>query len=241
MNLIIDIGNTRTKLAVFKGNSLQKVSIVKTEKLFNKVKKKFKKYAITNSIISSVAKTPTETLHFLTKNANCIDLSSETKIPFKNLYKTPTTLGVDRIALIAGAINLKNNHNTLVIDAGTCITYDFINQKNEYFGGAIAPGIKMRYKALHKFTANLPLLIPEKNPEKGNTTENAIHKGIINGIFLEIEGIIKQYQNKYDNLTIVLTGGDTNFLAGMLKSSIFANPNFLLEGLNYILNYNLQE
>ena len=191
--------------------------------------------------MSSVAKTPTKTLNFLNKNSNCIDLSSETKIPFTNLYKTPKTLGVDRIALIAGAIQLKNNQNTLVIDAGTCITYDFVNTKNEYFGGAIAPGINMRYKALNKFTANLPLLKPKTIFEKGNTTKNAIHKGVINGVFLEIEGVIKQYLDKYDNLTIVLTGGDTNFLAGLLKSSIFANPNFLLQGLNYILNYNLQE
>jgi type III pantothenate kinase len=241
MNLVIDIGNTRAKLAVFEKDTLVKLEIIKTDKLYKKVKQFFKNYKIDTAIISCVAKTPSKTLKFLTQKCFCIDLSCETKIPFHNLYQTPTTLGVDRIALISGAINLKNHQNTLVIDAGTCITYDFVNSKNEYFGGAIAPGIEMRYKALNQFTANLPLLKAQTIPLNGNTTKNAIHKGVINGILLEIEGIIQQYKTKNKDLTIVLTGGDTNFLVGMLKSSIFANPNFLLEGLNYILNYNLQK
>ncbi|MCF6350925.1 MAG: type III pantothenate kinase [Flavobacteriaceae bacterium] len=241
MNLIVDIGNTRTKIALFNKDKLKKARIIKTKKLLNEIKIIFEKYRIEHSIISSVVKTPIKIVAFLTKNSNCIDLSNETKIPFKNLYKTPKTLGVDRIALIAGAVQLYKNKNTLVIDAGTCITYDFINAKNEYFGGAISLGINMRYEALHKFTANLPLLKPKTIPEKGNTTKKAIHKGVINSLYLEIEGVIKQYQKKNKNLTIVLTGGDTKFLVGLLKSSIFANPNFLLVGLNYILNYNLQE
>ncbi len=241
MNLVIDIGNTRAKLAVFEKDTLIKLKIIKTDKLYKKVKQFFENYKINNTIISSVTKTPSKTLNFLTKKCFYIDLSCETKIPFHNLYQTPTTLGVDRIALISGAIHLKNHQNTLVIDAGTCITYDFVNSQNEYFGGAIAPGIEMRYKALNQFTANLPLLKAQTIPLNGNTTKNAIHKGVINGILLEIEGIIQQYKTKNKDLTIVLTGGDTNFLVEMLKSSIFANSNFLLEGLNYILNYNLQK
>lgn len=243
MNLIIDIGNTRTKLALFKEENFKNVIIIPTVELYEKVIFIFSKYSIVHSIISSVAKTPTKTLKYLTKNSFCIDLSSKTKIPFKNLYKTPKTLGVDRIALIAAAIQLKKNQNTLVIDAGTCITYDFVNEKNEYFGGTIALGINMRYKALNKFTANLPLLKLNVTQitEIGDTTKNAMHKGVLEGIYFEIEGVIAQYKSKYKDLTIVLTGGDTKFLVNLLKSSIFANPNFLLEGLNYILNYNLQE
>jgi len=132
--------------------------------------------------------------------------------------------------------------NVLIIDAGTCITYDFINHKNEYLGGAISPGIKMRYNALHNLTANLPLL--EAKPPKdliGKSTSESIHSGIVNGILKEIDGIVLEYQKKYQDLTVILTGGDTKFLSKQLKSSIFANSNFLLEGLNFILEFNTNE
>ena len=130
----------------------------------------------------------------------------------------------------------------LVIDAGSCITYDFVNDKAVYPGGAISPGIEMRYKAVHQYTANLPLLSKRDDiPLIGDSTENAIHLGILNGVICEIEGIIEQYRLKNIKLTVVLTGGDTNFLAKNLKSSIFATPNFLLEGLNSILIHNRAE
>ena len=239
MNLIIDIGNTRSKLAIFKNDKLQNLSIVKTDEVLKEVKSLFKKKIIKRTIISSVAKKNTKLIAWLKRESLLILLDSKTKIPFKNLYKTPKTLGVDRIALMAAATKKYPNKNVLVIDAGTCITYDFLNIENAYFGGAIAPGLHMKYKAMHEFTANLPLLNPKMNIEKGNSTKNAMHQGVINGTMLEIEGVIAQYKKENDNLTIVLTGGDTNFLSKILKSSIFANPNFLLEGLNHILNYNI--
>ena len=239
MNLIIDTGNTRTKLALFKKEEFISVQKIKNTAVLTELKLLFKTEAIQNCIISSVAGIPQEILQFLTKQSRLIILDSTTKIPFKNLYKTPKTLGVDRIALMAAAQKNHPNKNVLVIDAGTCITYDFLNDKNEYFGGAIAPGLKMKYKAMHQFTANLPLLKPKANVKTGNSTKNAMHQGVVNGTVLEMEGIIHQYKKNNDNLTVVLTGGDTIFLAKLLKSSIFANPNFLLEGLNHILNYNL--
>ncbi len=239
MNLIIDTGNTRTKLALFKKEEFISVQKIKNTAVLTELKLLFKTEAIQNCIISSVAGIPQEILQFLTKQSRLIILDSTTKIPFKNLYKTPKTLGVDRIALMAAAQKNHPNKNVLVIDAGTCITYDFLNDKNEYFGGAIAPGLKMKYKAMHQFTANLPLLKPKANVKIGNSTKNAMHQGVVNGTVLEMEGIIHQYKKNNDNLTVVLTGGDTIFLAKLLKSSIFANPNFLLEGLNHILNYNL--
>ena len=160
-------------------------------------------------------------------------------LPFKNLYKTPKTLGLDRIALIAAAASQYRAKNILVIDAGTCITYDFINSKNEYLGGAISPGLTIRYEALHNLTAKLPLLKPKDlDVFIGNTTETSIHSGVINGVINEIDGVIKQYQSSNKDLTVILTGGDTNFLAKRLKSSIFANSNFLLEGLNHLLKIN---
>ena len=240
MNLIIDTGNTRTKLAVFSNDSLKSLVITENENILDKLEIIFKKNIISNSIISSVANFDKKVITFLNKKSDfVIRLNSKTRIPFKNLYKTPKTLGVDRIALMAAANKNYPNTNVLAIDAGTCITYDFLNKKNEYYGGAIAPGINMKYKAMNQFTANLPLLKPKANITIGNSTKSAMHQGVINGTVLEINGVIKQYKKNNDNLTVVLTGGDTIFLAKLLKSSIFANPNFLLEGLNHILNYNL--
>ncbi len=241
LNLILDIGNTRTKIALFNNGVLLALQSITNKKSLKDITLLFENNKILYTIMSSVANTNKNTISFLAENSELIILNSKTKIPFNNLYKTPKTLGVDRIALMAAAQKNHPNKNVLVIDAGSCITYDFINAKNEYFGGAIAPGIKMKYKAMHHFTANLPLLSPKSQITLGNSTKNAMHQGVINGTVLEIDGVINQYKKQYENLTIVLTGGDTIFLAKLLKSSIFANPNFLLEGLNYILNYNLQK
>ncbi|MEE9349021.1 MAG: type III pantothenate kinase [Flavobacteriaceae bacterium] len=239
MNLIIDTGNTRTKIAVFEQDKLVFLEKIDTEKIIETSKLIFKNHRIEHIIISSVGKVQKKAIQFLKKEAKTIVLNSKTKIPFNNLYKTPTTLGVDRIALMAAAVKKYPNKNALIIDAGTCITYDFITSERDYFGGAIAPGLQMKYNAMHHFTANLPALKP-KITTLGNSTKNAMHQGVINGTTLEIEGIINQYKKNNDNLTVVLTGGDTFFLAKLLKSSIFANPYFLLEGLNYILNYNIK-
>ena len=157
------------------------------------------------------------------------------------MYKTPTTLGVDRLALVSASVNKFSSKNVLIIDAGTCITYDFIDNKNNYLGGAISPGVYTRYKSLNNLTAKLPLLKPRtvKNIT-GNSTKQSIHSGVINGVLFEIEGVIKNYNTKYEDLTVILTGGDSKFLSKQLKNSIFANSNFLLEGLNYILEFNSQ-
>ncbi|HFS66644.1 MAG TPA: type III pantothenate kinase [Flavobacteriia bacterium] len=241
MNLIIDIGNTRAKLAVFKDNKLLDKKNAKHKNVFKKTQTILKKHKITNAIISSVSKLDKELLLFLEENTNFILLNNQTKIPFNNKYQTPATLGVDRMALIAAAVNEFPNKNVLVIDAGTCITYDFVNSKKEYFGGFISPGIQMRYNAMHHFTKKLPLLKPKINIGDGESTASAIHNGVLKGVTYEMEGIINEYHAKNNNLTIVLTGGDKKILSNLLKSSIFANPNFLLLGLNHILNYNLND
>src|SRR5690606_31273094 len=160
------------------------------------------------------------------------------KFPFINQYKTPETLGIDRMVLAAGTVLKFPNQNRLVIDAGTAITYDFIDKENNYLGGAISAGINLRYKALNNHTAKLPLL--EKTDEDffiGQTTSESIHSGVVNGVLFEIEGFISELRNKYDNFIIILTGGDTDFLAKRLKSTIFANRNFLLESLNDLYQY----
>ena len=241
MNLTIDIGNTRIKTAVFQEHRI----------LFNdsrplKDYKKYilnilDKYSVNQAIISSVGNLKDESFKFLSDLVELHFLTFKTKVKFINKYKTPSSLGVDRIALVSAAVDQFPNSNVLVFDVGTCITYDFVNSKKEYFGGAISPGIEMRYKALHSFTENLPKLAPvTKIPALGNTTKDAIHLGVLQGVICEIEGVIELFKAKKQKLTIVLTGGDTIFLAKNIKSTIFANPNFLLEGLNSILTYNIE-
>ena len=239
MNLIVDIGNTRVKAAVFKADNLLELLVFDKEKIISEIKKNIKIKSISHVILSNVASISLQNIEQLQKMATVMVVSSNLKIPFINLYQTPKTLGVDRIALVAAAVKQFANKNVLVIDAGTCITFDFVNSNLEYLGGAISPGIKMRYKALQKFTANLPLLHSIKlDSFIGKNTHESIISGVLNGVTNEIEGVISQYEEKFSDLTIVLTGGDTNFLSKQLKSSIFANQNFLLQGLNEILKLN---
>jgi len=240
MNLVIDIGNTQIKVAIFDGYTMIHREICEKKELFNSLENISKKFQISNAILSSVGNFNKRELSEIQKLFDVLVLNKNTELPFFNKYKTPETLGVDRIALVAAAINNYPNENVLIFDAGTCITYDFINDKKEYYGGAISPGIEMRYKALNSYTANLPKLsLVEMLPPLGNTTENAIHFGVLNGVIQEIEGVIDLFKAKNQKLTVVLTGGDTIFLAKNIKSTIFANPNFLLEGLNGILIYNI--
>jgi len=243
MNLIIDVGNSFVKFAVFQEDEIVYLNSVEDNLFINELEIILQKHTkIDKCIISSVGNLNEIALKQLKHRIKVIVLNSETELPFRNLYKTPKTLGVDRLALVSGAVKQFPGKNVLVIDAGTCITYDFITKKKSYLGGAISPGIRMRYKSLNNLTANLPLLetyLPED--VIGNTTESAIHSGIIFGVLSEIDGAISHYRQKYSDLTVILTGGDANFLSKQLKSSIFANSNFLLLGLNHILQINKAE
>lgn len=240
MNLIVDVGNTLVKFAVFKDAELiHKVGFELSEfkKQYKTLKKDFPKVKL--AIISSVGRLSKKQIELVEDDLKIIQLSSKTKLPFKNCYKTPKTLGVDRIALVSASVHQFPDKNVLIIDAGTCITYDFITDKNHYLGGAISPGIRLRYKSLNNLTANLPLLETDQ-PKTiiGDSTESSIHSGVVFGVIKEIDGVIDQYLEKYPSLTVILTGGDAKFLSNQLKNSIFANSNFLLEGLNFILDYN---
>ncbi|UZO81451.1 type III pantothenate kinase [Aquimarina sp. ERC-38] len=240
MNLIIDSGNTRAKVAVFEKNTIIKQFIIPSQQLVETIHTEIiKKYPIDYGIISNVGFVSSKDIGELEKSVQLVTLNHTTKIPFLNLYKTPETLGVDRIALIAAASQQYPGKHTLVVDAGTCITYDFKNNKEEYLGGAIAPGITMRYKSLHQYTSKLPLLSKiEASLSIGASTEEAIHTGVSGHTALEIDAVIDQYCNNYPDLTVILTGGDAHFLSKRLKNSIFATSNFLLEGLNHILAFN---
>ena len=240
MNLVIDVGNTRIKLAIFKNSKLIHYESITLEGFVIKAIELIKKFECTNAIISSVSSVKKTQIDKLRAEINLIELNFKTKVPFKNKYSTPETLGVDRIALVSSAILKFPNQNALIIDAGSCITYDFIDSRGYYFGGAISPGINMRYKSLNTFTDKLPLLDPKYVSQLiGDSTEISIHIGVINGAISEIDSFIDRYRKINEDLTVVLTGGDANFLANRLKNSIFANPFFLLEGLNRILIYNL--
>ena len=239
MNLVVDIGNTRIKFAIFENRKLVIDEKIESGIFLTKVKELFEAFPkIDNAIISSVKKLDKEA-DVLSLFCKVHVLSHTSKTPFKNSYATPNTLGVDRIALVTTAFYDYQRKNVLIIDAGTCITYDVINNYGEYLGGAISPGLLMRYNAMHNQTDGLPLLRPNELLDfVGNTTESSMHSGVVNGTTQEVDGVIEQYNQRFKDLTVILTGGDAHFFAKRLKNSIFANSKFLLEGLNYLLEYN---
>ena len=241
MNLVIDLGNTFAKIAVFQNHRvLESFKFLKSEKN-KKIEKIFQKYPhIEFSILSSVLKDDDSLKKILQKHSVLYYLDHQIKLPFENKYSSPETLGKDRIALAAAAVYAYPKQNCLVIDAGTCVTYDVVNSESEYLGGGISPGLQMRFQAVHKFTEKLPLIQSDSNHLKliGNSTKESLRSGIYFGFAAEIDGMISRYYSEFKDLTVILTGGDLLFLSKRLKNSIFANSNFLLEGLNYILEYN---
>jgi type III pantothenate kinase len=235
MNLLIDSGNTKTKAALCNEQEiLEIISIDDIDDFYLLAKKT----PINHLIISSVNKEAAEILKIFPK-AETIVLSSNTPVPIQNLYETPSTLGMDRLADVIGASTLFPNFACLCIDAGTCITYDIIDEHATYLGGSISPGIDMRFKALHTFTAKLPLIHRRENIElTGNSTENSILSGVLIGITKEIEGIMHDYKTKYQGLKVIITGGDAGFFESRIKEPIFAKPELLFLGLKRILEYN---
>jgi type III pantothenate kinase len=247
MNLIVDIGNTRIKAAIYENDNIInhgnfanptadnfKSLIYQAEADLNTDKR------VTNAIISSVAEYPKEILEFLQLRYRLIILSSKTPIPIASRYITKETLGNDRIALVVAAAEMFPTNHKLIIDAGSCVTYDFINKTNEYLGGGISPGIMMRFKALNTFTDKLPLIDQIRKTELiGNSTLLSISSGVLNGILAEVDGVIDEYKRRYPDIKILFTGGDLKFFEENLKNDIFADSNLLTKGLNKILMFNL--
>lgn len=243
MNLVLDIGNTRTKAAVFYANKLVCDQTFTGKVTLKRLQNFLEKKSISSAILCSVIHHPKAINTFLNTNYFFIELTEKTKLSVKNRYQTPKTLGKDRLANAAGANALFPGENVLSIDAGTCIKYDFVNAKNEYLGGAISPGITMRFKALHSFTAKLPLLQKSRTKQPifiGKNTRESIHSGVQYGVMAEVKGIIRLYQEKYKKLIVVFTGGDAAFLNINVseKNRIFTVPDLTLLGLNAILNCN---
>jgi type III pantothenate kinase len=238
LQLAIDIGNTNTKIGLFENNKLVKV-YVNTDNLIEVLEEN---KPITHAIIARSGK-ENAIVDFLEQNGvSILHMKNRPHLPIHIAYKTPDTLGADRIAGSVEASAMFPNCPVLKIDAGTCVTFDFVNEKRQFEGGAISPGLSLRFKALHEYTAKLPLVTPSKLSSYeliGNDTTSAILSGVINGINAEVLGIIKQYKQRYSGLKVVATGGDWPMFATMKESEIFVRPNLVLEGLNRILNFNI--
>jgi type III pantothenate kinase len=242
MNFIIDTGNTLTKLALYQGREMVAYSSFPGIDIEHIRQFCDANAFINNAIISTVKEYPSEIDSFISQQYTTIFFSHETPVPVVNNYGTPETLGKDRLAGVIGARQLLPASDILVIDAGTAITYDLINAEGEYLGGGISPGLAMRYRALHTFTGRLPLLDYYDDAQLiGEDTSSSIHSGVLNGALAEMEGIIKGYQLLYPGLKIILTGGDHNYFDKRLKIKTFAAPNLVLEGLNLILNFNIEK
>ncbi|SKC38823.1 type III pantothenate kinase [Ohtaekwangia koreensis] len=236
MNIIVDYGNSSAKVGIFNQRALVDKHVFREE---NQLKDFLQNFSADHCIVSSV-NTEAQTIASWTTAKNKFILHHTLPLPVKNLYATPQTLGVDRIAGVCGAQDFFQATNCLVIDAGTCITYDFLDNKGRYHGGGISPGLTMRFQAMHTFTARLPLVSVTENPLLiGNSTETCMQSGVIHGLIEEIDGVIRKYSEKFDGLKVILCGGDTGFFENKLKASIFASPELVLSGLNSILLYNV--
>jgi type III pantothenate kinase len=243
MNLCIDIGNTRIKFAIFDQENKMVALELANDWDITLLSGLLKQFPIQAAIISSVRDEDIALRTFLQKHLKTVlNLNSDTALPIHNQYQTPKTLGKDRIAAVVGALRLYPNRNLLVLDAGTCITYDFVDTHQNYWGGSILPGINMRLQSMHHFTAKLPLLEPTlPNNFVGDTTATAMLTGVFYGVLHELNGFRKQYSAKYGAIQVVITGGDSSYFESQLKNEIFAQPNLVLIGLNHILHYNSPE
>ena len=240
MQLVIDIGNTRVKAALFEGKELKQNFVFdSTKELIDSGI--IEKNPIKNCILASVVNEIGDFISELKGRLNVLIFNAETPTPIKNLYKSAHSLGSDRLAGAVGGNFLFPDKNVLIIDAGTCIKYNFVTKDNQYLGGGISPGLQMRFKAIHTFTSRLPLLeVDEKMDDLIGTDSNeSIVSGAQKGAVAEVDGIIEQYKQQYPDINVVLTGGDVKFFEKRLKNSIFADQNLILKGLNEILEYNL--
>ena len=244
MNLVVDIGNTRTKLAFYEKNTLVEKAIMQTSAL-SWLSGRLDDGRIVEGAIFSATGRDTEGIEiFLERHLPFIKLEHTTPLPIQNKYATPETLGKDRLAAVVAANFLFPKKNCLVIDSGTCITYNCLDKNGVFIGGNIAPGLTMRLKAMNYFTAKLPLI--ERNTEGamleiGNTTETAMRAGAQIGLLAEVEGFVKRLETKMGKFKVIVTGGDGQYLYENLElKEKYFEPELVLQGLNQILNYHFQ-
>ncbi|MCE7066707.1 type III pantothenate kinase [Dyadobacter sp. CY326] len=237
MNVVIDSGNTYSKIGWFEGAQLIRYT---TRLTFDELLQAVRADLPENIFFSSVSYSVAAFEEALGVQCKIFNLSPETPLPIKKDYETPQTLGADRVAASVGANFLYPNEDLVVIDMGTCITYDLVDKDATFQGGLISPGVKMRFNAMHSFTKRLPLVEPESDPPLiGKSTRAAMQSGVMNGVLAEMQGIIEMYRHKSPDLRVLLCGGDAAFFESSLKPPIFAVPELVLIGLNRILTYNV--
>ena len=241
MNLVIDIGNSQTKVALFDAGEIVQTFLMKLfdgDQLRN-IKQTYP--TITNAILSTVGTIEPNMPEILKEEFEFfLGFNHLTPVPIENLYESKTTLGLDRLAAAVGAVALFPGRELLVIDAGSAITFDLIDRNNRFLGGNISPGLAMRFKALHTFTSKLPEIVAgDLYPEFGTTTEEAIRSGVQLGMIYEIDGVIDQIRHKWPECKVILTGGDSHFFDKKLKNTIFVKFELTLIGLNRILEFNV--
>ena len=241
MNLVLDFGNTRIKAGLFNGKELHASMVF--DSVSSLLSSNISSFAIARCLIASVTNNHTEVFEEFSSKFSTQIFTNATPIPLKNLYKSALTLGSDRLAGAIGSFSFYPNQHVLTIDAGTCIKYNFVTANNEYMGGAISPGIPMRLKAMHHFTDALPLIETDKNYTQliGGSTSESLLSGAQMAACCEVDDMITRYKLQFENLQVVLTGGDADYLSKQLKNPFFANQNLLLHGLNTILNFSLEK
>lgn len=240
-NLVLDLGNTNQKAAIFKNSELQSIIIhpaLKPEYLDTFIAQHTSSKPF-SCLMASVVPVDPSLITYLTANYRFTQLSYAMPLPITLNYQTPETLGADRIAAATAISYRSHNQAALSIIAGSCIIYDLVDKNNVYQGGAISPGVEMRLKALNTFSKKLPLVPLQPFAElTGATTQQSILSGVLNGIAFEIDGFIEHLKLKYPDLNVFVSGGDLNYFDKRLKNNIFAVPNLVLEGLNKILLFN---
>jgi type III pantothenate kinase len=238
ITLCLDFGNTRWKTAVFNNDDFEEVIVLEGDGL-EQMKKIISQRKPYRSILSSVVNHPPEIETLLSASTWFHKLSSTSKLPFTIPVGKPETVGTDRLALAAASVFLFPGQNNLVIGLGSCITYNFINKQHELLGGSISPGMEMRFKAMHQFTAKLPLVDADWNvPLIGYDTKTNLQSGVVLGMAKEIDGIIDEYKKRYSNFNVLLTGGDIGYFGSHLKNKIFADSDLIFKGLYAISQIN---
>ena len=239
MNLSIDLGNTYAKTGLFSGGELVETRWKLTyDELVNYVQSIHPQRIMVSSVSYSEEQLNDE---FSKITTEIYLLKSTTSVPLIKLYDTPETLGADRVAAAVGAKVLYPQKNCLVIDMGTCITYDLVDADDNFYGGIISPGVRMRFKAMNTFTKRLPLLEPDGIPDLiGKNTKHAMQSGVMNGLLAEINGLIEEYDKVLTNINVIFCGGDATYFANRIKNPNFVIPELVLIGLNRILEYNVK-
>ncbi|HEU4470071.1 MAG TPA: type III pantothenate kinase [Flavisolibacter sp.] len=236
--LCLDFGNTRMKTAVFENDRLIETQVLGEDPL-GQLEKLLSLHQFSHSILSSVIGHPEAIDTFLQERTAFHRLSSRSKLPFTIPVGKPETVGADRLAIAAASVFLSPGRNTLAIGLGSCITYNFISMANELLGGSISPGMEMRFKAMHHFTAKLPLVEADWNvPLLGYDTRTNLQSGVVLGMAKEIDGLIDSYRERYGNFNALLTGGDIRIFEPHLKNKIFADPDLIFKGLYAICQIN---